>query len=132
MRLVKNSEKYWEFIRNLRNNEEVKKGFIAQDFITKEDQKYYMDKNSDHYYICLNGNKPVGYIGEMNMDIRFAVLPEKQGNGIGRFMLKEFIKKVPGAYGKVKIDNEKSQRAFLGAGFKEITRTKDFYFYIKK
>jgi len=132
MRLVGNKEEYWEFIRKLRNDERVKKGFIKQGYITKNEQKEYMSRYHKQYFICLKNKKPVGYIGEVNMDIRLAVLPEEWGNGIGKFMLREFIKIVPSAYAKVKKDNDRSRKMFLSAGFTEITRTTDFYYFVKR
>lgn len=132
MRLVENEEKYWEFIRNLRNNEEVKKGFIEQGYITEEDQKKYMSHHGISYYICLDEDRPVGYIGDIHCDIRLAVLPEEQGRGVGKFMLTTFSKKHPGAYGKVLMNNEKSRRLFESCGFKEIQRTNEFIYYIKR
>ena len=70
LKLVKNEEKYFEFIRNLRNNKENQKGFLEQVSITKEQQKNYMSKYGDDYYICLKENIPVGYIGVVDNDIR--------------------------------------------------------------
>ena len=35
--LIKNSKEYWDFIRDLRNNKQVKQGFIQQDNITKKE-----------------------------------------------------------------------------------------------
>ena len=36
MEIVNCEEKYWEFVRNLRNHESVKLGFIQQEDITVE------------------------------------------------------------------------------------------------
>ena len=44
MEFVKNQEKYWEFIRQLRNDERVKSGFIEQSYITQESHLKYMEK----------------------------------------------------------------------------------------
>ena len=45
MELIENKKKYWEFIRNLRNHEDVKIGFIQQENITQSQiqsiEKYY-------------------------------------------------------------------------------------------
>lgn len=132
MRLVKNSPKYWEFIRNLRNNPDVKRGFIEQGNISEDEQVEYMSTYNNNYYICLRGKEPVGYIGQINMDIRLAVSPEYQGRGVGKFMLTEFMKAHPGAYGKVLLDNEPSRRLFESCGFKEVYRNDKFYYFIKR
>ena len=55
---VLNNKTFWEFIRNLRNHEEVKKGFIQQEEITKKDHEKYMKLHGDKFYICLISNKP--------------------------------------------------------------------------
>ena len=49
MKLVENEPKYYEFIRELRNNKEVKKGFIQQkhiDFIMHHDHMRKYAKNN--------------------------------------------------------------------------------------
>ena len=129
MRLVKNNKIHWEFIRNLRNNEQVKKGFINQEYITREAHKKYMRTHWRYYFVCTHRGKRVGYIGVVDNDIRIAVLPEEQGKGFGRFMLTRIKWMRPAAFGKVKIDNIASQHLFLAVGYKEITRTREFIFY---
>ena len=44
MELVDCIEKYWEFIRILRNDKRVLDGFIESTYITKEMQLSYMKK----------------------------------------------------------------------------------------
>ena len=44
LKLVKNEEKYFEFIRQLRNDEENQKGFLEKSLITSEQQINYMLK----------------------------------------------------------------------------------------
>ena len=43
MELIKNNPDYWEFIRNLRNMEGVKEGFIEQVYIENSHHKMYME-----------------------------------------------------------------------------------------
>tara|TARA_R100001082_G_scaffold110712_1_gene91458 strand:+ start:4219 stop:4614 length:396 start_codon:yes stop_codon:yes gene_type:complete len=121
MKLVRNSFKYWEFIRNLRNNEEVKEGFVQQSHITKFQHLKFMFKHGKDYYICLNkrNTKPLGFVGQINGDIRVAVAPEHQGKGIGKFMINELMKKHPQSFAKVKIENSSSLWLFKKCGFKE-------------
>lgn len=115
---VKNGRKYWEFIRNLRNDERIKFSFIQQEYITKEQQTKYMKKHGDNYFICLDDGNPAGFIGQIDGDIRIATHPNFQNKGIGVFMLKEFIRLYPNAVAKVKVDNMPSIRTFQSAGFK--------------
>jgi len=119
MELVKCIEKYWEFIRVLRNDERVQEGFIKSDHITQEMQLSYMKKYSQFYRVTLINNQPCGYIGVIDGDIRICTHPNFQGKGVGKFMLKEILKIFPNAFGKVKIENEASKKLFTSVGFKE-------------
>jgi RimJ/RimL family protein N-acetyltransferase len=116
--LVKNSYLYWEFIRNLRNLEGVREGFIQQEIITQEQQQAYMSQYNDYFYICLYKGKPAGYIGVIDDDIRVATHPDYQGRGVGSFMVKEIKKIQPLSVAKVKIDNKASLALFKKCGFK--------------
>lgn len=119
LQLVKNEHQYYEFIRKLRNDDNVKRGFIEQGFISIEQQEKYMSRYSDNYQICLEDGVPVGYIGQIDNDIRLAVLPNFQGKGIGEFMVNKFMKIYPNAFAKVKMDNIASLKLFKKCGFKE-------------
>lgn len=119
MEIVNCEEKYWEFVRNLRNHESVKPGFIQQEDITVEKHVNFMKKNNGSFYICIYNNNPVGYVGVINDDIRVATLPEMQGKGIGKFMILEISDKFPNAFAKVKLENEPSLRLFESCGFKK-------------
>jgi hypothetical protein len=59
MKLVKCTQEYWEFVRELRTNPKVVDGFIQNIEITPEQQKQYMKKYSDCYRIALLKNQPV-------------------------------------------------------------------------
>jgi len=119
MELVNCTEKYWEFVRVLRNDKRVLDGFIKSTYITKEIQLSYMKDHYQFYRIALIDNQPCGYIGVINNDIRICTHPNFQGKGVGKFMLKEILKIFPNAFGKVKIENEASRKLFTSVGFKE-------------
>ena len=78
-----------------------------------------MEKYGSCYYLCLLDNKPVGYAGVIDDDIRVATLPDHQGQGIGKFMINSLIKDFPNAVAKVKIDNFSSLRLFEACGFEK-------------
>lgn len=118
IKLISCRKDFWEFVRNLRNHKEVKKGFIVQDDITPELHESYMNCYSDCYKICLFRGEPVGFIGSVDSDIRIAVLPEYQNFGIGTWMIREFYSRQPEGHAKIKIENVASLRAFEKAGFK--------------
>ena len=128
MELVKNSYIYWEFIRNLRNLDGVRQGFIEQKIISRNDHEAYMKKNSDFFYICLDNGIPIGYIGVIDGDgFRTATHPDHQGKGAGTFMTIEASKLHPDAFAKVKINNKASIRMMEKSGFK-----KKYYIMVKE
>ena len=119
MELIKNGPKFWEFIRNLRNLEGVKQGFIQQKEISTIEQAEYMLKYNNEYWVCLVDSKPAGYVGVVDNDIRVATHPDYQGQGVGSFMINQIMKIHPMAYAKVKIENEASLRLFEKCGFRK-------------
>lgn len=132
MILVKNKKKYWDFIRELRNDNEIQSGFVEQVNITKAEQIKYMKKWGNHYYICLGENNcPVGYIGEIDRDIRLAVLKEYQKKGIGKFMLNKFMDINPYCSAKIKHGNISSIHLFESCGFDLSGSDVNFLYYKK-
>lgn len=119
MVMVECFPEYWDFVRTLRMDPRVQHGFIEKADITIEQQIEYMYKHWQEYFICLIDNKPVGFVGSVDKDIRVCTLPEYQGKGVGKFMIDFIMKVFPESYGKVKIDNESSKKLFLSSGFKE-------------
>jgi len=119
MQFVKNEKKYWEFIRQLRNDERVKEGFVQQQKVNQETHEKYMSENEDKFYLCLVEEKPAGYVGIIEDDIRVATHPDYQKRGVGLFMIDELMKKHPNAVAKIKLENEASIRLFEKAGFKK-------------
>ena len=119
MELVKNEPKYWAFIRQLRNMDGVREGFIQQKYITQEQHEKYMKKNSTFFYILLDKGVPICYIGNIDNDIRVATHPDHQGKGAATFAVNELMKLFPDAVAKVKIENKASLRLFEKCGFKK-------------
>jgi len=121
--LVENDPLYWEFIRELRNMDGIRQGFIQQEPITAIEQARYMLQYNNNFWVCLNvdGRRPlpVGYVGVIDDDIRVASHPDHQGKGVGSFMINEIMKICPTAYAKVKLDNEASIKLFERCGFKK-------------
>jgi ribosomal protein S18 acetylase RimI-like enzyme len=126
MELVECTKGYWEFVRVLRNDERVLSGFIKSVHITEEMQNSYMETHSQFYRIALVDDKPAGYVGVIEDDIRVCTHPDFQGKGIGKFMINEIMNEEPSAFAKVKIDNEASMKLFEACGF-----TKKYYILTK-
>ena len=118
--VVKCSKKYWEFVRNLRNNIEVLDGFINKNHITKNQQAEYMKKNSKYFRIGLINGEPAGYFGVIDKDIRICTHPDFQKNGLGKFMLDELQKIWPDSFAKIKIENNASIKLFESAGYEPV------------
>jgi RimJ/RimL family protein N-acetyltransferase len=128
LKLVQNEEKYFEFIRIMRTHPNNTDGFLEQVNITQEQQKKYMDKYKNNYWICLLESEPVGFVGEIDGDIRFAVKPEMKNKGIGKFMIDELLKITKNVYAKVLIGNISSQKVFEKCGF-NLTKKDDKFLY---
>ena len=110
---------YWEFVRNLRNNPLVVKGFIDQNYIEISKHQNYMTRKSSAFTVVLESGEPVAYYRVIHNDISFCVHPDYQCKGIGSTILNRIIKKFPDSYGKVKSGNDASSKAFCNAGYKE-------------
>jgi len=108
---------HWEFIRNLRNDDRVSHGFINPHKITQQEQIDYMTNHGHNYYIIFEDEIPVGYIGDVEDDIRVCISPDFQNKGLGTKAIIEFHTLYPTALAKIKIDNKQSLRAFEKAGY---------------
>jgi RimJ/RimL family protein N-acetyltransferase len=117
-KFVKNEQKYYDFIRLLRNANH-NGGFVEGCNITESQQEKYMETYKENYFLCLLNNKPVGFAGQIEGDIRVAVSPDHFGQGIGKFLINELMKLYPTAYAKIKIDNPQSMSVFTKCGFKQ-------------
>ncbi len=119
-------EEYWGFVRVLRNDRRVLDGFIKSTYITEQMQVKYMENHSQYYRIALVGDKPAGYVGVIEDDIRICTHPDFQGKGIGKFMINECMNIWPSSFAKVKIDNKAGIKLFEDCGF-----AKNFYIFTK-
>jgi len=117
--LVPNSRKYWEFIRDLRNHSDVKKGFINQKHISLHEHTEFMKKYGHLFYICLVADIPAGYVGVIDDDIRVATHPDYQGKGVGKFMINRIMIKFPNSCAKIKVNNDASLKLFKSCGFQK-------------
>ena len=119
LRFVKNDSEYWEFIRNLRNDERVKSGFIQHGHIEPESHINYMMSHGDNFFICLVNNTPAGFARVLDDDIGVCTHPDFQKKGVGKFMITELMKIHPNAAAKIKLTNEASIKLFESCGFEK-------------
>ena len=133
LKLVENKPEYWDFIRVVRNDPVIQEGFVEVVDITPAQQASYMTFYNDNYWVCLNWDgQPIGYIGEIEDDIRLAVIEEAQRNGVAMFMVKGLMELRPDSYAKMKHDNIASKQLFEKAGFTYVKKDDNFYYYEKK
>lgn len=130
LNLVKNEEKFYDFIRILRTHKDNISGFIEKVEITPKQQQKYMSKYCENYMICLDQGNPVGFVGSVDNDVRFAVDPTKKNQGIGSFMIREYSKKNSGLHAKVLLNNISSQRVFEKCGY-EMYKIDDIFKYYR-
>ena len=129
MKLVNCDEKYLEFVRVIRIDQNNISGFVQNMHINKNNQKKYMKINSNNYRIALIDDNPVGYVGVINDDIRICTHPKYKGIGVGEFMLKKCIKIWKNSTAKVKKDNIISSNLFLKCGFNKYKEDEEFIYY---
>ena len=133
MRLIDNSSEHWFFIRRLRYHPENVLGFVKSLVPSNDEQVDYMSEHNDDYKICLNDDgDSVGFIGDVDGDIRLAVSPDHKGKGVGKFMLSEYAKIKPHARAKVKHGNIPSLRTFLSCGFVVSKADENFSYLTRK
>jgi len=129
LKLVENNKDYYEVIRLLRTDPNNTSAFLEQVEITPEQQLKYMEKYEKNYWICLMNNLPVGFIGVIDTDIRFAVNHNYKNMGIGSFMINEIKNKGIEVTSKVLIDNLPSQKVFEKCGFTLYKKDDKFKYY---
>ncbi len=121
VKVVPAGEGHWEFIRRLRTHPDVQAGFIEQHpDITPEQQRRYMAVHGKDYFVALVDERPAGYIGVVDDDIRVCVHPDFQGAGVGTALIRHVMGRYPRAQARVKAGNEASLAAFRKAGFENV------------
>lgn len=113
--MVECHQEYWPFVLETRNK--LREYFLNPSIITDEDHKKFMEKNHQDYFICLSKEGvPLGWVGVVDNDVRIAVDPSSQKNGVGKFMLQLIKKKYPYATAQILKTNTASLNLFNSAG----------------
>ena len=116
-KIVKCEKQYWEFVRLLRIDVRVSDGFVNKSDISKDQQVVYMEQFSHNYRVALLEDKPVGFFGVIEDDIRICVHPDYQNQGIGKLIVKSCSLIWPNAVAKIKASNKSSQVLFESCGY---------------
>lgn len=106
---------HYEDIRRIRNLNRM--SFGNKDEIDAATHKKFMDKHAVNYRVVLNRNLVVGFIGQVENDLRLAVHPSNQQQGIAQFMYPLFLEEYPDVTVKVNRDNDKSLAFFKKVGW---------------
>lgn len=131
-KLVHNEKKYYQFIKELRTHEENVEGFIERVQITDEQQNNYMQKYNNNYFVALYDDKPIGWVGQIDDDIRVCTHPDFKSKGVGKFMIDELMRMFPNSTAKVLLDNTASNKLFLSCGFIRYKSDSTFNYYKKE
>jgi len=115
---VDDNKEYWEFIRQTRNDRHFNYAFIDQSEITVEQQERYMTENGHNFFVCIIDNKPVGFIGYVDNDVKIYVNLEHLRKGIGTLLMKETKHLYPEAKVKVRYENQEALAFFISLGYK--------------
>jgi len=126
LELVPISKNFFEFVRRLRTDPRNADSFINNSEITLQNQIDYMEQHLNDYFVCLSQQKPVGFIGVVQGDIRLAIDQDFRNKGVATFMVNEISKLFPGASAKIKTSNVASIALFESVGFE-----RQFYIYGK-
>ena len=120
LEIVKNAPSYWEFIRDLKNDDTARANSMSNHVIGPEEHRAYMSVHNDKYYICLEDGVPLGYVGRNAQDyISIAVISKARGKGVGKYMLQYFRERMrmQKLRAIVSLDNPASLKLFEACGF---------------
>ena len=82
-------------VYNLRFLESDLGNYFNREVVTyKEHQKFWIE-NYMHYHIALMGVEFAGFYGYVNNDFRYAVVPKYRGQGIGKKLVEDALRKLP-------------------------------------
>ncbi len=126
-KMVKNSPEYWEFIRELRNDDLLRANSMNHHVISAEEHAAFMKIYQHQFYVCLEDDKPIGYVGTNAEDyISIALVADARGKGMGKYMLQYLREEISSRKLRaiVNITNEASLKLFEACGF-----TKKYYIF---
>jgi RimJ/RimL family protein N-acetyltransferase len=121
------TKKDWDFILQLRNRPEFRKGFYDQHTITKKEHYKYLQKqktnpNFVNWIICY-GKNDVGYVRILDNDVSIMISKEYNSKGIGTKALRLVEREarrlgMKKLVGRIMIHNKASQRIFVKNSYK--------------
>jgi len=116
----------WDFIYDLRTNENYKNNFCTQDFFSKSQHYDYLSKqeassNFIHWMIIFE-DLNVGYVRILDNDVSIIIDPKYQEKGIGSqalMLVEQEAKKIgiDKLVGRVLVHNESSRKIFEKNGY---------------
>lgn len=113
--------KDWDFILNIRNNDDYRQFFYSTEKISKKEHYNYLKKqksnpNFVNWIICY-GKSDVGYVRILDNDVSIMLDPTFKNKGIGSIALKKLeieAKKlgITKLIGRVMVHNKSSKKIF--------------------
>jgi len=119
-------KKDWDFIYDLRTNEDYKNNFYTQQSFSKDEHYSYLSKQEQSsnflHWMIVNDDQNVGYIRILDNDISIMIDKKYQNKGIGSqvLVLVEKEAKKHGIHklvGRVMVHNESSRKIFEKNGY---------------
>ena len=110
----------WEFISEVRNASS--ECFFSEGYIYPDEHEDFMKKHGINYFVGRNQNDKIGFIGEVDGDIRLAIAPRFRGKRLATAMLIFFQENLAlkTLKAKVKANNYASIKTFERAGWVKI------------
>ena len=105
------------FVYDLRFRADDKDSYLTGKDIDFDSHCLFWSKYYTYYRIALSNERKIGFYGFVKSDFRYAVVPERRGEGIGMQMIKDAISKHNLREAKVIKSNLASLRCFEKAGF---------------
>lgn len=105
----------FEGIRDIRNAN--RHAFSNSHLLTCEEHAKFMHLHHSTYRLAFYKTTLVGFIGQVDQDLRLGVSPLWKRKGVGRFMVKNFCRLYPKITVKVKRSNSPSLEFFKSLGW---------------
>jgi len=125
-----------EFVYNLRTRNEDSQFYLTGNKISKKVHVIFWQKHFSWYYILELDSVRVAFLGMVDSDFRFAVVPEQRGKGLGKLMVSYATKHLGVTQVKVSAYNYASLRCFCENGFTVVNQhsseDSDGYFILRR
>lgn len=111
---------------------ELEKVCFPSSFYTLEQLKEMLEDTERYQVIVVSEEKELGYIvvfdnSESLEIMKIATLPEFRKRGVGKILVDEISKRGKDIFLEVRENNNNARKFYLGCGFEEIGKRKNYY-----